>query len=340
MRNFLAQMGLGVALCVAVTGCAKKFNISRVPQFYDPQFKMLAVADFQSDPPSPISGRQFAHRLAVSLVRNGTYIVSEPIEPLAGYDDPQIDALVDKLAGKAQALIIGGHTVEVHAGYPFRGGIGFGVGGLSHEWRYGGHGNWWTWDDNCDGYYVNSVVVRTWASMLAVPGGDEIHVTGDIEIMVESEAWPGGDSIEELIDRALDEATERLVEQFAIVSKQIEVNPRETLRTADARTDQGWRFTDDFHSTAEEMFIVLTLPDEADRNTFEIVIRRDDDKSKRILTGALIVWDRRDKELVLTFSPKRIAQVGGGSGEYLAVFNSQGKEVFKRDFDIKPPKTD
>ena len=340
MRNSLAKFGLGVILCLAVSGCAKKFNVCLFPHFYDPQLKMLAVAEFQSNSPSPIPGKQFAHRLAVALVRNGTYMVSEPVEPLGGYDDPQIDAMVDKLAGKAQAVIIGGHEVEVYAGYPFRGGISFGVGGFSHGSRYGGHGGRWTWDDYFDGYYVNSVIVRTWASMIALPSGDEIHSTPNIEVIVEDDPWPAGDSIEELVDRALTEAADRLVEQFAIVSKQIEVNPREALRTADARTDHGWRFTDDFSSTADEMFIVLTLPDEADRNTFEVVIRRDDDKSKRTLTGAAIVWDRRDEELVLTFSPKRIAEAGGGTGEYRAVFNSQGKEVFNRDFDIRAPKLD
>ncbi|MHC4294851.1 MAG: hypothetical protein ACYSTL_04635, partial [Planctomycetota bacterium] len=145
--------------------------------------------------------------------------------------------------------------------------------------------------------------------------------------------YPAQEKTLQLLDRSTDAVVEQLLELFAIVPKRIKVDPDKVFRIASGRKDDTWTYEDEFGADDEKMFVVVRLPEIADRNAFRLIVSREGDRES--LSEIEFMWDSSKGEEIIELSPGQLAQKGGGAGDYVAEFKSRGESVMKRKFEIK-----
>ncbi len=318
-------------------GCSKKFTIYQQPEFYDGSIKAIAVTPFRNQTSVADAGNTVSDRLAAALIANGTYKVynrndhrvlsdERDLQLDLGQDPEKVEAMFRQL-GDVQAILIG--VVSTYAGtsnsQPRQEPIQQ-YNAYTKSWYVAGYRSYvWT---------RNEVNVAVTAALLR-RDGSTIYAT---PVPATAQAWAEGSPPEKDIYALLTQANglvvQQLVEQFAIVPKEIKVDPNKALRFASELFENKWTFVDRFATDSEEMYVVLELPNNCDRNRFAIKIVRKD-KPREYLASQQITWDGQHKSFGYNFNPKQIAKKGNGPGLYTAKFFSGPEPIFTRDFRIQ-----
>ena len=133
---------------------------------------------------------------------------------------------------------------------------------------------------------------------------------------------------------AADQIVGDLISEFAVTTRTVSVRVSKAFRIVSGRNEEGeWQDADEFTPDDTHMTVVLALPREAHRNTFEIAVVAEDSDYK--ITSRTITWNRSAPagEMTLRFNPAAIA-AQAGPGEYQLRFYANGKEAMHRDFEI------
>jgi len=354
-RRRSAAFAAALLAVSAVGGCSKKMWVMQHPPFDTSQFKTVAVAPFRSDALGGPAGTIFADKLAAALKANATYRIVRPADlpaptgatrPAGEAPDESVRRLLAKLhaRGGVQAVIIGSMEAFRAASYNRYYLVPRGYPRYYYDYHphYGAYRypyyrrGWYSYDYYYDYeyYVVNKATVGVWAAIVRVSDGQTIHATPSlIATTLQDSGYPPEQRALQLLDRAADNVVAELLEAFAIVRKQIKVDPGKALRTAGGLTGGGWRYTDDFGARDKTIFVVVRLPRQADRNEFTVMITPKD--SDDVLAESRFVWDRAKRLEALEFSLRDVAEAGGGPGRYAVKFYSQGELVMKRDFRIR-----
>ena len=185
----------------------------------------------------------------------------------------------------------------------------------------------------------NKAVMSVTATLLAAETGEIIHATTvPVRASSISEGAPPEWSLDQCLDIVMDQIISQLVAEFAVTSTKMTIDPGKALIVSNGDFDEGeWREQDEFTPDDQEMVVVVTLPDEAHLNAFDIIVRRKG--SHEALVGEAITWDAAltHSGQVLTFDLADIAARGGGLGKYQVVFFAGDEVVMKQDFKIVAP---
>lgn len=178
---------------------------------------------------------------------------------------------------------------------------------------------------------TNQATVVVTAAMLRVGSGGTIHATAapvtSTMTSVSTQWGPPKLDPHACLAAATADAVAKLVEEFAVVSKTISVDPTKAFRTASDYYDGKYTFTSTFKASDAKMLSVVSLPACCDRNRFRITVVRKD--SREDLVQVPIVWSRDWGDThAFELSPKDIAAKGGGAGDYDVKFYSGEEPIF------------
>ena len=347
LRAFVPALAM---LAAAVGGCSTTVTLQHYPSFHEPSLKTVAVAPFANATLHDKAGQFLAERLAEALRANRTYEVVGPQELTARFEAAGIKLPagaapttiaegVRKLGG-IQAVIVGtargfsaerGSYVEIEEGYPYYG-YGWGYGYGRRDWGYGGHGY--------GGYpiyrqysYTQAYAAAS-AKMVRVADGEVLHVTAQpLAARRVSGRYPS-DTKDQVLLEAGDAVVGGLVAEFAVVPMRVKINKGKALRTARAGKEADeLKNTNDFRLDDEKLYVVVSLPPEADRNEFRLVIAREDDDKP--LAEETIRWSAADASRRLAYSPRDLADAAGGPGDFEARLYLGDQRILGRGFEIK-----
>jgi hypothetical protein len=330
--------------------------VKRYPRFYTPDLRNVAVLPFTAAETAEPTAEEFATRLAGALQANGTYKViwPEDLSPAAkAMDDGKLpaaladdDALDAVLTGSVttDSRQVEGERYEVDREY-YHGSYHYGYGpyyGPYYHPPWHGAGLGYTYRAPYSYHFQrNEAHVSATARMVNVPSGEVLKRTaGPINVTLFDEGNPPDRSRAELMDRAMALVIRQLVDEFAVTHGKVRVDPGEVLRLAASEPAAGgeWKTTDDFGPKDTTMYLVVRLPDAADRNEFRITITRQKGPKELRRPAAEIdfTWRTRSGKTVHEVSLDDLRETAG-PGQYRIRFYSelQAKAVFDRDFDLK-----
>jgi hypothetical protein len=344
MRKMLSRTFVCCLVAVAAAlagGCKTRMPVLEYPDFYGPELQTVAVAPFRGEGGGGHPGRMVSYKFAEALAVNGTYDVVGPANlpspqryfPPSIQNDDDVQKVLDELRarGGVDAVIIGSveafatesyntyyPTRRYHPSYSlhpyyYRHGWGYGL-GYEYDWRV-----------------RNEADVGVWAVMVRISDGEVIHTTPGLVAGsgVESGYYDGADTYAAL-NEAVDDVVQRLLDEFAVVQKQIEIDPERTLLLGRPVVTGGVQKTDKFE-LHDEMIALLHLPEAAAGNTVRLVVWPDDSDVE--VAARTVTWKRGQDEVEVTFSPREIA-TEYGPGEYEMRLYSLDEEVLEREFEI------
>ena len=335
---------LVLAALTAAGGCGQKIWITQYPTFYTEDLKTVAVIPFRSGTPTRVAGQIVSDSLANALGANGTYqvynrndlraLMNERDIQIAFGQDTQAAATAFRKLGKVQAILTG--VVTTYAATS-----------QTQIMRLPQYATAQDGTQYIAGYTEIPVVrneanVAVTAALVRVADGMMIYATPmPVQGKAYSEGYySAGKDVNACLAEATREAVWLLLENFAVVRKQVTVN-NDDFRTAGDFYDNTWTFTDSFRAGDEKMNVVLSLPDACDRNRFRIAIVRKDQRED--LGSQDLVWSREDLSATgkkvgkgFPFSPREIAAKGGGPGNYVIKLYSGPEPVMTRPFRINP----
>ncbi len=348
----LSLLVLAILPAVA-TGCSKKMWINKYPPFWSPDLKSVAVVPFENRTEHKDVGKYIADRLAASLSANGTYKVfnRNDIEQLLQKRDEKVNFIsrkdtLDKIrsVNMAHAVITGTVTVfsanthselrhePYYTYYPY-----YGRHGLHGLHGYHGHHAYTSYGYSIYVYTRNEANVGATASLIRLEDGQTIYSTPSaVTGRHVSKGAPPDCDPHACLSRATGKLIEKLTEQFAVVRREIEINPHEDFRTAAGQSNEQWIYSDEFDHDSAKMFVIVRLPKICARNRFKITISRAGNEEP--LVEKEILWQRSFKPAgqEFKFSPSEIFDQGG-AGKYIARFHSEEGVQMTREFEIEPP---
>ncbi|MHC4985096.1 MAG: hypothetical protein ACYTFO_02965, partial [Planctomycetota bacterium] len=288
-----------------------------------------------------------ADRLAVALIESGSYpIVTSPA--LAEAPQP------DRGAPLGRSAILSGeilhHEVQTteytqyvydypyyYYGRPYyyrRGGYWRGYGYPHYGYPYYGY-PYYGYPGYAYTYAQTNAFIVVSAQLELAETGEILHATlPAVSAQAVCDAGSTAAGGRSCLDVAMDRAVWALVGEFAVTQLEIKVDPNKALRIVAHRDENGqWRKKESFTAADTEMTVAVSLPPEADRNTFELWIVRKSGGPP--VARQRFTWDRNAPfgDMTLTFSPAAIA-AAGGPGKYEAQFRAGGEDVMSRDFKI------
>lgn len=322
---------------LAVAGCAQKVTVTQYPEFWSPDMKVdsIAVWPFRNQTRDKSAGNSMADRLAAALSANGTYKVYNPsdLQAIEGQADLNIaGGNVEQAAnaarkfGKVQAIITGAVTSCKSTTSQQR------RFNQVARYAYDRNGNQYItgYDQVPYTYTRHDATVECTATLIRLDGSVIQSKTESRSCSSQGENPKMSES--ECLASAAGAVVDAFVEDFAIVQKVIQVRPN-ALRTSSEYYDGKWTACSSFPASGEAMFVVVTLPKEADRNRFRIVVVPKDQRKEVVAQD--ILWDKKDcNGCGYRFSPKEIATTGGGPGKYTVKFYSGPAPVLMCDFNI------
>jgi len=340
LSRFIHQAASVGCLLLAAAGCSKKITIIQYPDYYRPEMRGMAivVVPFKNPTRDRSAGTVVADKLAAMLNANGTYkvyntsylksIMDERKLQAALSDDPsQMAKKFRQLKGvNAKALLIGTilQYTATQRNEPRREPI----------YQY----NPRTKTNYIAGYrsFVhtrNEANVSVTATLVRLRDGAVIHTTGS---PASYRMWAQGSPPKldpyACLSAATDNVVARLVVEFAVIRRQIKIDPAKTVRTASELYDNKWTWKKHFKKTDKTMYAVIMLPRCCDRNRFRIVVVRKN--QRRPLAEVKFVWSKDDSGRGFRLDPSDIAAKGGGSGTYTIKFYSGPEPVVLCDFHI------
>jgi len=343
MRDTLRASRLVVSALLAASacGCSATMTVRHYPPFYNPAMKKVAVVPFANATLNPKAGEFLAERLAEAMKENGTYEVTGPKDLSAGMAaaklklapgaDVKTTAAALRKLGGVQAFLAGtvkgfsadrSSYMEVEDRY----GSGFGWGYTPRGNYYGGRLLY------RQRSYTHAYVAAT-AELVRVSDGKILHATpATLMVRLHSSDQPAKTKEEALVEAAR-AAAEKLVEEFAVVPRQIKVRKKDALSTARPRPGRMPKSTGKFRADAGEMYVLVRLPAAADRNALRLTItRKGDDKP---LAEESFTWAASDGTRRFTFSPRKLAEAARGAGDFEAKLYLDDRAVLKRKFEIE-----
>jgi hypothetical protein len=346
-RRFPASVHLFLfVLPAALGGCAKNVWITQYPAFYTPDLRSIVVVPFRNTTGDPLAGRIISEKVTAALAANGTYQVHShadlpllageaAIEPAGG--EAQALAKLLRNRGRVQAILTGtvsDYTVTQHREWRER-----------PVYRRDKRGRRYLSHHEAYTHIRSEATVDAVARLIRVSDGATIHASapGAARSKVTSEAPPDGSqppqrTARECLAAAGDQCAAKLLEEFAVVSRQVRVG-RDAFRTAHRLDGTKWKGGKKFSLTDKQLLVVVKLPPECDRNHFRIVIWRKDTGAE--LAAAELTWQRQwsgEVGTAFAFTPADIAAKGGGPGKYAAGLYCAHEPVLTTDFQIEAEK--
>lgn len=355
MRNApnLRRLALSLLLCAAgaAAGCSEKMRIDRYPDFYSPDLRTIAVLPLANETRDARAGRIVTDRLVEALKANGTYKVIAPqqtLDLLAKADvkpgaegDAKVAARALGKLGLCQIVLTGRveefgalstHRTYIRPEYWYDGYYygGYRRGRYYRRWNYPYYG-WPDYSVHHTGYHEGNVSAE--AALLSAADGSEVfRLPSTARATVISEGDPPDLTPAGCLDEAARACAWRVVDQIAVVSREIEIKPKEALRIAKARTGPTWQFDDDFRIDDEEMFVVVALPAICDRNVFRLEITRKGQDA--VLAEQELTWSSKLAPMGVRFSPRKLA-ADAGPGTFEVHFRRGSKTIMSRKFHIE-----
>jgi hypothetical protein len=328
-------------------GCGQKVWITQYPAFYKEEYRDLtiAVVPFRSPGNAPQAGEVLAEELGNLLKTSGSYkevFNLTDLKTLVDIDDLKRAADSGSDAALAQALQPVSRCRAI-----LTGGVGTCAATSNTTimrlpiYSYRRDGTMYVSGYNEIPVVRNEANVAATARLIRLPAGTVIHVTpGSVQGRAFAEgSYRAKRDVNACLALATTDAATQLLEQFAVIRKQITLKPEEALRTACDFYDNNWTFRDDFKAGEEKMFVVVNLPASCDRNRFRIAIVRKDQRQD--LASEEIVWTPEHVSASgktagkgYPFSPRDIAAKGGGPGEYQVKFYSGPEPIIVRTLRI------
>ena len=350
LRRFARVPAVVLPLCLlAAGGCGKKIWVSQYPAFYRPGLRTIVVAPFTNATNHRAARRVITEKVASALTANATYEVLRHSDLAMAADGAELRAaegnpaaLVKLLQkrGRAQAILTGSVTQYVST--------------QDRNWRQKP-----VYDDDDRrrksdrkhkrkiSHYVgythvrNSATVDATARLIRIADGTTIHATppGSAKTTVTSETSGDGNvspqrSPHECLASAGDQCVAKLLEEFAVIRKQISVE-RDALRTAAEMRGGEWEGGKSFRRTDPKVVVVVKLPIECDRNHFRITIVHEG--SGREVAAWDFTWLRAwtcEAGKPFGFSVRELAETSG-PGTYVAKLYSGSEAVLDTEFKIK-----
>jgi len=336
-----------LAPLLVLAGCGKKIWVTQYPEFYSPDLKRIVVAPFHNATDHPQAGPIITDKVTAAMVANGTYDLYTPadLRELLGRDAPPTADSAAELAAmlrksdKVQAILTG--TVTAFSVQTDR------------DWRqapvYARDKKGRIDEDTIVGYrdytFVrHEAVVDATAKLIHVGEAKVLHATAPglartdvISQTNEKDGTPPAMGRNECLASATDQAVAKLMEEFALVRKQVRVS-KNALRTAAGPDDGKWDYEGTFRASDERLYVVLRLPPQCDRNRFRITIVAKASDTK--VSDFELVWQREwsdEQGKGFAFSPAELIAAGGGPGDYRAILHCCDDEpVLEAKFKIQP----
>lgn len=326
-----------LALAAVAAGCGRTITVTRYPEFWDKDLNIdsVAVVEFRDARRSEV-GRDLADRLAERLVRNGTYRVYTPyqlgaIEDARDYvylhGDADAATKIGRDFGQADAVIVG-EIVEAYVD-------------LTKDPRYKDEP---IYGRNAAGervvlgyerveipYHRFDATVSANATLIRVDDGRVLH-----SVHAEGAGYSEGDpprlDERDVLNLAIDEAAQALLEEFAVTTMQVRVG-NDALRVANEHYRGQWQEAESF-DVDQELFVVVKLPDEAHLNDFVIEIAPEG--AERAVATQPLTWDRSypAEGQGWRFSTAGLADAAGGPGRFVARLISGREVVLESEFSI------
>jgi len=323
-------------------GCGeKKMIVTQYPEFYTEDLQTVAVVPFRSMARDPQAGERVSEIFARSLQRNNTYkvfaqndlqamLTQQDLEIFAGTGDAASAAARFKPGGQIQALMVGTVTMYDVTRDDQR----------HQEPVYSTDRNGRRYQSSTRTYTVTRIeaTVSVSAALIRVSDGTQLHATS----METGKAIEEGERIQrnetECLRVATQQAVSKLVEQFAVVNKELRVD-KNAVRLARDGMGGVRNFTDKFSTTDASAQLVVDLPVSCDRNEFRWLICRD--KGQTELDADTFVWTReaaRSGGMMWDICPAQLAQDGGGPGSVTVQLINGREVVLTKKFKIDAPK--
>lgn len=337
MRRYLPLM---MCVWLLTAGCAQ-LPVYRIPGFLAVnEIDSLAVTPFKATHRAGDAGYVLAERLAAAMAVNGTY------DRVYAHDDRDFvgGGFGDDRGFPADARAILTGTVTQYVAESVR--------EIRHEPIDGNQLHHRLPNDHPHAprrfkpnaavatrrvvFIHNEATLAVTATLRSAETGEILHVTYvPIGASIISEGSPPEWTLDQCLDIVIDQLVSQLVAEFAVTTGTVTVDPGKAMIISDGeRKDDKWRKQDKFSPDDQEMLVVITLPNDAHLNVFDIIVRRKD--HPETLAAETISWDMSlaNSGLVLVFSPADLAARGGGLGKYEVVFYSGDEKVMKQDFKI------
>ena len=339
-RQILVIVLMGWSVLM-MAGCETKFAVSHYPGFYNPSIKSIAVLPFENETSQKGAGIVVASHLSAALAANRTYQVASParieqiLKEKAKPELPKDDykAIAQELVelGQYQAFITGTvlsdsfiNTVEqdyyndefYYDDYPYWYYPDWYLPYMYYPYYYG---------------YGSQAYVSVDVSIIGVPDGRVLDTASEKGA---ADARDLSESLKKYASQmALNDLSEKIIRDFAIVPVEISVHPDKAMKIADSINQDKWHFAKSISGERELMYVVLCLPGAAAMNQFRLTITPQNNPSI-VIVSKDFTWERDKYCQGIEFSPRQIAQ-SNGPGKYSAHFISRGKVVMTRNFKIK-----
>ncbi len=308
-------------------GKKSRITVVRYPSFYMPELKRIAVLPFDNPPSDSGAGERIGQRLETALTRNNTYevytrqrlkeVLQEQDLALSGIIDAEAAQRIGRL-GSVQALVCGvcdqyasGTRQEIRTRkVPIWGTTSKGVPVITgwREERY-----LWT---------RNEAVVQCNVQVIDTVTGRQLTAVNEI-----SNGWSEG-SPPKFSQWQVLQLTERdqlikLLREIAVVRSEIKLKGT-VLRIATGQYDAKWDWQDRLTPSDGQFLAVVSLPEDAGRNTFKITIVPKD--GREVIAEQEFVWPELTSENSYPFDINEIVEKNG-FGAYQAKLYS-GAEPF------------
>jgi hypothetical protein len=360
LPNLTLVVALAILTCLA-GGCSETITLADYPDFYERSLTRIGVVPFGTSDAEPSAGRVMAAGLARALRANGTYRTVVGPGELQGPTSPDAAAadeaaLIDRARQRDCHAVIAGvvtsyatfrdRYTDVSVGGGVSTGVSGGYGANPYDWpdddpMWGRPGLWGAypyghWSSVRVATYVrNEADVAVTARLIDLRSGQVLHAIDEpLGVAIASEGNPPRLSVREALADARQRLIDRLLDEFAVVDKEIEIQPDKVLRLA-ARKGDDYADTTDFAPDSSEMFVLLDLPTLAHRNELRLIVTvagRDDP-----LLGETVTWQREwtGQGRVFQFSPAEIHRLGQGADDYTVKLRRNGEVLLEKDFEIE-----
>jgi hypothetical protein len=342
----LAILAAGGLLSV---GCAKDVPVTHYPTFYSDSIKTLGVVRFRNRSGNARAGLLMAEAFTRALEANGTYRVlgpgqvdrlpadanatADPDRPLDEWvsdinNAGEVDAVVTGvvLAYQAGQYSVPDSTVSVGTG------VGYGRPYPYRHWSGGLYG-YRSWPVTYRMEREAAVSVKI--TLTRSSDGQVLFTTAQpVRMRLDSRDVEGDVPAEEMLGHAADRAASMLADRVAPHRITLKLKPDKTLRTARDFSAGEYDYADEFHP-GQTLYAVLSLPDEADRNTFRLAIIPKEGAAE--IASREIVWTRSAEKRSVTFEVDELLK-DAGPGEYLLKLYSGDVFAFQQDFRVRPKK--
>lgn len=331
----------GILWCavLAGSGCGGgdkgRIWVYHYPAFYAPELKRIAVIPFANRSADPAAGDRISGKVSAQLTSNGTYevytranlqdVLAEKDMADAGIIEGEAAMELGRLKA-VQALVCGVcdryemfsrsevryNTVPQFGQDAYGNVVITGFIEVPYQWqRYDGH-------VECRVVVVDTATGR---QIAAVTEPSNIYAEG-------SPPKHGPDAV--LLATEEDQIN-RIVRAIAVTRTEIRLKGR-VVRTASGLYDNAWDWKETFSGADQQGVVVVTLPPEADRNTFRVTIIRKGERE--VLHEEAFEWDKQNASRGITFSPGELLSKRG-PGTFEAKLYSGPEPIAWHSFNVR-----